>query len=247
MQTGRLPTLTCTSATSCVQHLVADDWDGSATWTARVGTNAVISGTPVLAAAVNFRGRKSMLMTSGCAYVPKPSDNVDANTMRTYEIVIDDFGATGVAGHVLARRDDANTQYANWLYKNSGTSIESALYNSAGGIYLGGTAGTLASSAANKPIYVYVMVSTTLALGPRILQVMLSDGDGPLTDLTTSGSLAAGVDAGLGIGCRWHGGSDGVEGDFVGGRIMEVLRHDVLFTTSDIYERRRHFNRLKGY
>ncbi len=222
-------------------HLIADSWDGGATWydESLAGNHATTVGVPVLAASAQFYNRKSISGGGGAGF-HAPGDDFSATTERTYELVIDNFGA-GTGEFILSRRDAGSTQIANWLYKNFATTREAAVYNSAGSAAWIGSDTYLGQNLNSLPLIVHIVIDA-VARTIKVYEngVMISQITNPL-----SGSLATPTGLSLGIFGRWT--PSGWSGSQFSGKILELLRHEVALDQATITARVVEFNRLKGY
>lgn len=236
-----LSVMACNAASGCTAQLVADDWDGSgATWTARAGSdNGTKRGSPTLDYTPNFAGRKSLNTAPTGACMTITGDAITASTTRTYEIIVDDWGSS-VTKQLLARTDGSFVNLANWIYKSSETVLESAIYtNGAGGVWFG-TAGTVYTNSANKPVAWTVTMDLS---APRL--TVYYNGSQIYQDTTTSGSFGTATNLAVGLGCRWNQSS--AETDNFRGKILEFVRHGVELPSGVVSSRLTTFNALKGY
>jgi hypothetical protein len=220
-------------------HLIADDWQGGSwPWTDRsgCGNNAVVRGSPTKARSAAFRGRKA-IATPASAGFTAAGDVVSATTKRTYEVLIDDWG-TGTNQEILQRVDGSATQRFQVVFKNSATQWGSVLFNTAAGIYLGGSGSVVATT--SRPAILHVVLDV-----PAGTLVLYTNGVATFTDSTVSGTLGAPGALSLGIGGTFDQ-TTFTTTPFTG-TFLEILRHEEALAASAIAARCQQFNLLKGY
>lgn len=235
---SKLAPLACSG---CTVHLVADDWDGSsATWPGRVGgVDATKRGTPTKGASAFFPGRFSIQISAAGACMTVPSDNYAVGQVRSYEILVDDWG-TGQTGKALASRHEGSfVQLSNLLYKNDNDAFSSAVYVSGAGTVYIGTEATAYTDTEGKPIAWTITMDLSV---PRL--TVYRNGTQIYQDTTTSGSLTATAAQALGLGCRWN---QSAASDIFGGKILEFMRHDTELSGATVAARLAVFNSMKGY
>lgn len=225
-------------------HLVADDWDGGATWydQSPAANHAARVGVPTKAASQQFYQRYAIKGAAGVGF-HAPGDDFNATTKRTYEVLLDDNGQPNMGGAeaIVARADAGGTQYGNILYQGS-ANIEASIYNAAGSnIWMGSDKFTMGGSTRwGLPVLFHVVmdaVARTVSVWRNGVQ--LTQVDNPL-----NGSLATPAGLALGILGRWNGST--LINSF-SGTVLEVLRHEEKFTAGMIAARVAEFNRLRGY
>lgn len=236
-------------------HLIADNWDGGATWydESDAGNNATRVGTPVRALSDQFYQRYSISAPAGAGFYAA-GDVLDSLTERTYEIVIDDFGVSNV-GHILGRVTNTGSQHVFWLYKNSNTGLVSAVWPSDGfgsgfdHLYMGGgyfeNDGGIAGTTPHWsfPLIFHVVVDApnrTIDIWRNGVQLLQASD--PLV-----GSLGTLATPKLGIFGRYNTTDNTFDSDQFTGKILEVARHEELFTEEMIVARAAEFNRLRGF
>lgn len=223
---------------STTLHLEAENFNGT-TWidSSGNGNDAVKSGSPLQIDSPVFYGRKTVNGNGGAFHAP--GDDFNASTERTYEIVIDDYGS-GTGQYIIARHDGSALQVANWLYKSTAIQLEAAVYPNPVGVptWMGSNSYS-SPNVQSQPVVFHVVVD-----GPN--RVMKLYQNGVLTTQNSnplSGVLATPTGLSLGIFSRWNGGSFPAER--FSGKIMEVLRHEVLMDQATITARIAEFMRLK--
>lgn len=227
-------------------HLVADDWSGSGNWASRVGGyTATVTGSPAKSLAVQFPGRYEIgsLTTSAAFYLAaNAAHTVQTNDTITYEWIVKTPTAVTTTKAVGGYVSVGATQIFNIGYVNSlAGNLESAVYNSAGSIYLGNTAAAAWQMTSRYNFYTVVMDIAA----PRY-EVYIN-GASVFEDTTTSGTLSP-TNTNFGIGARYHGPSGTFQNALdEGGTILEVVRHREAFSDSTVAARAAQFNTLKGY
>ncbi len=222
-------------------HLIADLWDGGAVWEDQSGNgnDAVRVGTPTIDDSQQFYQRLAIAAAVGSGF-HAPGDDFDATTQRTYEVLVDDYGA-GTQEFLIGRVDAGVTQVANWLYKNFATTIESAVSDATAASRWIGSDTYVTTSIQGLPVMLHVVIDAVA----RTIKVyrngtLLSQSNNPLF-----GSLATPTGLALGIFGRWNQSAFNVQ-QFTG-TIMELARHEVAMDQATITARAAEFNRLKGY
>jgi hypothetical protein len=221
-------------------HLIADDWQGGSwPWTDRsgCGNNAVVRGSPTKARSAAFRGRKA-IATPASAGFTAAGDIISATTKRTYEVLIDEWG-TGTSQEVLQRVDGSATQRMQVVFKNNQTQWGSVLFNTAAGIYLGGS-GTPPGLVSSRAAILHVVLDV-----PSGTMVQYTNGVASFTDTSVSGTLGAPGALSLGIGGTFDQ-TTFTTTPFTG-TFLEILRHEEALSASAIAARCQQFNLLKGY
>lgn len=221
-------------------HLEADYYDGGAIWfdSSGSGNDAVRVGAPTVETSPVFYGRKTVRGGSGKGF-HAPNDDFNASTVRTYEVLIDDYG-TGTSQFILGRIDGGATQAANWMYKNFANTTEASVFDStATNPWIGSNSYSFGTHD-NLPVMLHVVIDA-----PNRTIDFYRNG----TKLTQNnnflfGSLATPTGLSLGILGRWNGSA--LSGPFTG-TIMEVLRHEEKFDQDLITSRVAEFKRLMGY
>jgi hypothetical protein len=241
-----LDPLPCVAASGCYVHLVIDDWDGSgATWTDRMAhTDGTKQGSPTRALTPNFMGRYAATVPTGACFTIANDEITSTSTTRTYEILVDNWPAGAPGGmYLAARTNGTNSQLYNLLFRSNATVVESAVYNAAIAVYLG-SAGSAYTNTDSKAVAWTITMDMS---APRY--TLYRNGTQVFQDTTASGTLTTAVtNQSLGLGCRWN--QSAVQGgpqSFMGGRILEFLRHDVELSAATVASRLTQFNALKGY
>jgi hypothetical protein len=241
-----LDPLPCVAASGCFVHLVVDDWDGSgATWTDEMGnTNATKQGTPTRALTPNFAGRYAATVPTGACFTIANDEITSTSTTRSYEIIVDNWPAGAPGGmHLASRTNGTNSQLVNLIFRSNATVVESAVYNAAVAVYLG-TGGAAYTNTDNKAVAWTITMDMS---APRY--TVYRNGTQIAQDTTASGTLTTAVtNQALGLGCRWNQSAvQGGPNSFMGGRILEFVRHNVELNSTQVANRLTQFNALKGY
>lgn len=227
-------------------HLVADDWSGSGNWASRVGGfTATVTGAPTRAATTQFPGRyeiggftdtAAFRLPANAAHTVQNSDTV------TYEWIIKTptavTAAKAIGGYIAA----GGAQYFNIGYINSvAGNIESAVYNSAVAIYLGGSFASVWQMTSKYNLFTLVIDTVS----PRYEGYI--NGTSVFTDTTTTGTMTP-TNSDFGIGARWSTPGSAFQSAMTEGcTIMEVVRHREALSDATVAARAVAFNALKGY
>lgn len=243
-----LPTLELLESTSL--HLIADNWNGGATWydESGSGNHATRVGTPVKAASDQFYGRYSIARDAVSEGFYAPGDTINGSTERTYELVLDDYGVEA-AEFIIGRVSDTTTQHSFFLYKNTNDTVLSAIWPSDGfgsgfdHIHMGG--------GYDEPFTVFalpVMFHVVIDVPNQTIQVWRNGVQMVQASDPLQGALGTLANPKLGILGKFNTATNTFDaGEGFSGKLLEVARHEEIFTPTMIAARVEQFNRLKGY
>lgn len=227
-------------------HLVADDWSGSGNWASRVGGfTANVTGSPSKIVSVQFPGRYEIggITIANAFRLPaNAAHTIQATGAVTYEWIVKSPTAYTASKTAAGYSSVGATQIFNAAYlTTAGGNMETAVYNSAVAIYLGGVVASAWQMSGKHNLFTLVVDTTT----PRYEAYI--NGVSILTDTTVTGTLSP-TDTDFGIGARWSAGAAAFQNPWdEGGTILEVVRHREALDDSTVATRAAAFNAAKGY
>jgi hypothetical protein len=181
---------------------------------------------------------------TGACFTIANDEITSTSTTRSYEIIVDNWPAGAPGGmHLASRTNGTNSQLVNLIFRSNATVVESAVYNAAVAVYLG-TGGAAYTNTDNKAVAWTITMDMS---APRY--TVYRNGTQIAQDTTASGTLTTAVtNQALGLGCRWNQSAvQGGPNSFMGGRILEFVRHNVELNSTQVANRLTQFNALKGY
>lgn len=235
---------------STTLHLVGNDYvEGASTWIDRSLNNdatAVGAANITTSYSAHFLGRQAVKGAASSGFYAG-GDVLTGSTERTYELVIEDFGPQA-AEMVIGRLSDGATQHSFWFYKNSNSVHLSAVWPSDGfgtgfdHIHMGG--GYLTDALWSLPIIVHLVVDAP----GQTIDLWINGEQVSQTTNPLQGSLGTLATPNLGILGKFNTTSNTFDsGEYFTGKLLELARHEELFTPAMIAARVERFNELKGY
>lgn len=220
-------------------HLVADDYT-SGDWVSRVGGfTATLSGTVTKQSSSQFTGRSELTgfsTSNAFSLATNAAHTYTSSQALTYEIVAKNTfaGASYTALGFTAATQGHYIQPNNVV---SLTNVARVINNAAGNYQL------VSAGAVNPQSAKYTMITVVFDPVTPIIRYAVNGNSTAQTSATVTGTLDT-TAHGLGIGALWNG---SVFTSPWNGPIVEIIRHRVALTTTEITQRVALFNNLKGY
>lgn len=226
-----LPLLTCTGATSCDLHFVANDWSGSGDWTSR-DSNAwvgVPAGTNVKTNASRLgRSRINQTASSATRFITADNAAHVVDGSQTLEVIA--YADSNFRWLVETSTNHLANDGATGIDIDGNGYVRAHVANSAGTVLWTRTGST---NHVGQFVFITAVTDTGSSVG-RLYVNGVQIG----ADVAFSGSVSTGsVDRFL------IGASQGVAGN----SIVEVVRHRSALDASTITARTAKFNQMKGY